>query len=368
MADPRVERMGDVLARYSLALQPGDVVIVDASELAAPLLRAFYAAALQRGANPLVRVALSGLDEDFLRLATDVQLAYLSPLAGAEAELADATLRISAPANTRALTSADPARVAAWRKAAQPLMRRRMERAGQGDLRWSVTLFPTNAGAQEAEMSLTEYEDFVYSACLLDQPDPVAAWQAVHDHQQRLCDRLARVRQLRVVSEGTDLTLSIAGRTWMNSDGHRNFPSGEVFTGPVEDSAEGHISFSFPGIYLGRSVEGVRLEFEQGRVVNATAAKGQDLLTSLLDMDAGARFLGEFAFGTNAGIQRHTRNILFDEKIGGTVHLALGASYPDTGGTNQSALHWDLIRDLRGGGDVYADGELIYRNGAFLEN
>jgi aminopeptidase len=366
MADPRVERMGAVLARYSLELRPGDLVSVEGSELAAPLLRSFYAAALALGAYPLARVALTGLDEDLLRLASDAQLAYLPPAALAEVEAIDASLRIMAPANTRALTNVDPARVAAWRAAARPLTARRMERAGRGALRWSLTLFPTQAGAQEAEMSLDEYEDFVYRACLLDQPDPVAAWRAVHDRQQRLCDLLATKRELRVVAEGTDLRLSVAGRTWNNSDGHRNFPSGEVFTGPVEDSAEGHVSFSFPAIYLGRAVEGVRLEFERGRVTRATAAKGEELLNSLLEMDAGARYLGEFAFGTNDGIQRHTRNILFDEKIGGTIHLALGASYPDTGGKNQSALHWDMICDLRGGGEVYADGELIYRAGKFL--
>lgn len=215
-------------------------------------------------------------------------------------------------------------------------------------------------------MSLSDYEEFVYRACLLDQPDPVAAWQAVHDDQQRLCDLLATKRTLRVVTEGTDLSVSVAGRRWANSDGHRNFPSGEVFTGPVEDSATGHITFDFPAIYMGRSVEGVRLEFEQGRVVSATARKGEDLLLSTLGMDAGARYLGEFAFGTNQGIQRHTGNILFDEKIGGTIHMALGSAYPETGGLNRSALHWDMIRDLRQGGEVYADGELLYRNGQFV--
>jgi aminopeptidase len=354
------------LAAYSLELRPSDLVTVEGSELAAPLIRSFYAAAVRLGAHPLARVALSGLEEDFLRLASEAQLGHRSPLALAEVEAVDATLRIMAPANTRALTSVDPARVAARQAAARAVSARRMERAARGELRWSLTAYPTQAGAQEAEMSLREYEDFVFGACLLDRPDPVAAWREVHARQQALCDLLATKRTLRVVAEGTDLTLSVAGRRWTNSDGHRNFPSGEVFTGPVEDSAEGQISFSFPAIYMGREVEGVRLHFERGRVVRATATKGEELLLSLLDMDAGARYLGEFAFGTNEGIQRHTRNILFDEKIGGTVHLAVGASYPDTGGKNQSGLHWDMIRDLRGGGEVYADGELIYSAGKFL--
>jgi aminopeptidase len=366
MADPRVERMGAVLAGYSLDLRPGDLVTVEGSELAAPLMRAFSRAAIALGAHVVARVALTGLDEDLLRLASDAQLAYRSPLAAAEVEQIDATLRIMAPANTRALSAIDPARLATWRGAGRAVSARRMARASQGDLRWSLTLFPTPASAQEAEMSLADYEDFVYAACLLDQPDPIAAWRAVHDEQQRLCDLLATRQTLRFVSDETDLTLSVAGRRWSNSDGHRNFPSGEVFTGPVEDSASGHIAFSFPAIFMGQSVEGVRLEFEAGRVVKATARKGEELLLSLLDMDAGARYLGEVAFGTNRGIQRHTRNILFDEKIGGTIHLALGSAYPETGGRNQSGLHWDMIRDLRGGGEVHADGEVIYRDGQFV--
>lgn len=366
MADPRVERMGMVLARYSLELRPGDLVTVDGSELAAPLLRSFYRAAVQAGAHVMVRVALSGLEEEMLRFGNDEQLAYRSPLSEREAELVTATLRIMAPSNTRALTMIPAARTAMLRAAGRSIMTRRMERAGRGELRWSLTLFPTQAGAQEAEMSLTDYEDFVYGACLLDQPDPIAAWRQVHDQQQLLCDLLATKRSLRVVAPGTDLTLSVAGRRWANSDGHRNFPSGEVFTGPVEDSANGHITYTFPAVYMGRAVEGVRLEFEAGRVTRATAQKGQELLDSLLAMDEGARYLGEFAFGTNAGIQRFTGNTLFDEKIGGTIHLALGSSYPETGGRNTSALHWDMVCDLRQAGEVYADNELIYRDGRFL--
>ena len=366
MPDPRVERMGAVLARYSLALRPGQVVTIDGPELAAPLLRAVHAEALRAGAHPLTRVALSGLDEDFLRLASEEQLRYLSPLAAAEVEQIDASLRVMAPANTRALTGIAPERVAVWRAASRSLSARRLERAARGELNWTLTLFPTPASAQEAEMSLTGYEDFVFGACLLDQPDPVAAWHEVHERQQHLCDLLGDKQTLRIVTEGTDLTLSVAGRRWINSDGHRNFPSGEIYTGPVEESAEGQISFSFPAIYMGREVEGVRLEFEQGRVTRATARKGEELLASLLEMDAGARYLGEVAFGTNEGIQRHTRNILFDEKIGGTMHLALGSAYPDTGARNQSALHWDMILDMRPGGEIHADGDLIYRDGQFV--
>ncbi|MCC6626941.1 MAG: aminopeptidase [Chloroflexi bacterium] len=366
MADPRVERLAAVLVRYSLGLQAGQLLRINAPATAAALVRAVAREATLVGAHVLPRITIDGLDEIALRLGSDEQLSYVSPLALQEIETVDATLTIWADSNTKALSSVDPRKATLQQQARRPILTRFLERAAAGDLHWCGTLFPTQAHAQDAEMSLTEYEDFVYGAGLLNEPDPVAAWRAVSARQARLIDRLTVARHVRVVAPGTDLTVGVAGRTWINADGAKNFPDGEVFTGPVEDSAEGHISFSFPAVHLGREVDGIRLEFAQGKVVKATATKGQDLLTSLLDMDAGARYLGEFAFGTNEGIQRHTRNTLFDEKIGGTMHLAVGASYPDTGGTNQSALHWDIVCDLRHGGEVYADGALIARDGQFL--
>jgi aminopeptidase len=366
MADPRVERLAAVLVRYSLALQPGQLLRINAPVAAAELVRAVAREATVAGAHILPRITVDGLDEIALRLGSDEQLSFVSPLALQEIDTIDATLTIWADSNTKALSSVDPRKAALQQQARRPILQRFLERSAAGDLNWCGTLFPTQAHAQDAEMSLTEYEDFVYGAGLLNEPDPVAAWRAVRERQARLVDRLSVVRQIRVVAPGTDLTVGVAGRTWINADGTKNFPDGEVFTGPVEDSAEGHITFTYPAVHLGREVEGIRLEFAQGKVINATATKGQELLTSLLDMDAGARFLGEFAFGTNPGIQRYTRNTLFDEKIGGTMHLALGASYPDTGGTNQSALHWDIVCDLRDGGEVYADGVLIARDGRFL--
>jgi aminopeptidase len=368
MADPRVEKLASVLVHYSLGLKPGQVFRINAPVAAADLIRAVYQEAVRAGAHVLPRIMLDGLDEIFLKQANEEQLRYLSPLAMQEIEQIDATLTIWADSNTKALTGVDPQRAALSQQARRPVMQTFMQRSAAGSLQWCGTLFPTQAHAQDAEMSLSEYEDFVYSAGHLDEADPVAAWRAISARQQRQCDRLMAVRDLHIVAPGTDLRLSVAGRTWINADGTKNFPDGEVFTGPVEDSAEGVISFTFPAVHLGREVEGVRLEFERGKVVRATARKGEDLLTSLLDMDAGARFIGEFAFGTNPDIQRFTRNTLFDEKIGGTIHLAVGASYPDTGGTNQSALHWDMVCDLRQGGQVFADGDLIYRDGRFLSD
>jgi len=241
-----------------------------------------------------------------------------------------------------------------------------MKRSAENSLRWCGTLFPTNAYAQDAEMSLSDFEEFVYQACFLNDEDPVARWLELSRQQQRLIDWLKAKRTVHIVGQDTDLTLSVADRVFINSDGKRNFPSGEFFTGPVENSANGSIRFSFPASYNGRSVEDVRLRFENGVVVQATAAHGQDYLEKMLDMDEGARRLGEFAFGTNSNVDRFTKNILFDEKIGGTIHLALGASYPETGGVNQSSLHWDMVCDLRTGGEVRIDGEPFCRDGKFL--
>jgi aminopeptidase len=241
-----------------------------------------------------------------------------------------------------------------------------MRRQATGELRWSITLFPTEAYAQDAEMSLREYEDFVYGACRLDDPDPVARWREVAARQQKLVDWLKGKKTVRVTGPHCDLTVGIEGRVFINADGTKNFPDGEIFTGPQEDVTQGHIEFTYPAIFEGREVEGVALTFEKGRVVKATAKKGEDFLLKMLDMDEGARTLGEFAIGTNDGIKKFTRNILFDEKLGGTIHCAVGAAYPDTGGQNKSSLHWDMICDMHGGGEIAVDGEPFYRNGEFL--
>ena len=216
-------------------------------------------------------------------------------------------------------------------------------------------------------MSLSDYEDFVYAACKVDQDDPIAAWKQQRAKQQHIVDFLNTRKQIRIVAPDTDLSYGVAGRQWINCYGDNNFPDGEVFTGPEENSAEGYIRYSFPAIYMGREVNDIRLWFEKGKVVKATADKGEELLHSLIAMDEGAAFLGEVAFGTNYGIQHFSRNMLFDEKIGGTVHLALGAGYPESGSVNKSGLHWDMLCDMRQGGEAYADGELFYKDGQFLE-
>ncbi|PZN11446.1 MAG: aminopeptidase [Bacillota bacterium] len=365
MFDPRITKLADVLVRYSLGLEAGDHFLITGTDLAAPLVREVYRAALRAGAHPEVLVQLEGLAEIFLKEASEEQLRTITPLQRVTYEEYASRLAIQAPRNVKGLSGVDPRRMAIAQEARKELSAKLMERIGRGG-KYCVTLFPTHALAQEAGMSLADYSEFVFEACFLNEDDPVAAWRDVSRRQQRIVDFLNETRELRVVGEDTDLTLSVAGRRWVNADGHVNFPDGEVFTGPVEDSVNGHIRFSFPGIFQGREIEDIRLRFEDGRVVAAEAARGQDLLEALLGTDEGARYVGEFAIGTNDRIRRFTRNLLFDEKIGGTVHLALGASYPMTGGRNQSAIHWDMICDLRRGGEIYADGELIYRDGKFL--
>ncbi|HWQ15616.1 MAG TPA: aminopeptidase [Roseiflexaceae bacterium] len=366
MPDPRVQKLARVLVRYSLALKEGQLFRIAAPAAAAPLVIELVREALLAGAHPLPRITLEGVDEVLYRYGSDAQVRFVPQVLRQEVEDMDATVSILASENTRALSGADPQKVAARRQALREIQQRIMERAAEDRLNWCVTLYPTNAAAQDADMSLADYEEFVYTACKLHEEDPVAAWVATRDAQQRIADFLGAAREIRLVAQDTDLTYRVGGRRWINCYGDKNFPDGEVFTGPEEASAEGHIRYTFPAIYMGREVSDVRLWFAGGRVVKATAAKGEELLHSLLDMDEGARRLGEVAFGTNYNIQRFSRNILFDEKIGGTVHLALGAGYPETGSTNRSALHWDMICDMRQGGEAYADGKLFYKDGKFL--
>ena len=364
MNDVRVLRMAETIARYSLSLKPGEQVLVLASVPALPLVREFYAAALSAGALPFLRTFNPELDEVLYRLGSDEQLRFVPASDRLDIETCAARLAIRGDENLATLAGADPARLAIGRKSRKPLLDIFMERKGRGELKSCLTQYPTNASAQEAGMSLAAYADFVFAACFVDQPDPVAAWKKLSAEQQRYVDFLNHVKTVRVEGPGTDLTLSVEGRKWVNSDGKANFPSGEIFTGPVEDSAEGRITFDVPTLFTGHPVEGIELEFHDGRAVKGSATRGNDMLQSALDTDERSRYLGEFAFGLNYGITRPTRNILFDEKSGGTIHLAIGAGYPETGSTNRSGIHWDMIKDMKQG-RVYADGQLVYENGKF---
>jgi aminopeptidase len=368
MTDPRVAKLADLLVNYALELQPGQIVRLDGGTVAAPFLRELYRSALRAGANPRTRVEVEGLDVIAVGEATEEQLTFISEIDRFEIENVDAIVTIWADRNTRALSQADPDRVSKKIASRRQLTNRFWERIDDGKAKWVGTRFPTEAHAQDAEMSLLEYEDFVYGAChVRAEEDPVAHWRAVSLELSARARELNTFTELRVVGPDTDLRLNMAGREWLAADGKLNMPDGEIFTSPVETETEGEIRFSFPAIFQGRGVEDVRLRFKGGRVVHAEAGNGNEFLQSLLDMDAGARILGEVAFGLNYEIDRFTSNTLFDEKIGGTMHVALGSAFRELGGRNDSALHWDLVCDLRAEGEVYADGELIWKAGHFLE-
>jgi aminopeptidase len=367
MSDPRVAKLADLLVNYSLELAPGQIVRIDAATIAAPLVTEVYRYALRAGGHPRTHVEVEGLDVISVAEGSEKQLTFVSELDRFEIENVDAIVTIWAERNTRALTQADPHRVSRRIASRRSLTNRYWERIDEGAARWVGTRFPTEAHAQDAEMSRAEYEDFVYAACHVQaDDDPVAYWRGTSADLNARARELETFHELRIVGPDTDLRVNVEGREWLAADGKLNMPDGEIFTSPVETETEGEIRFSFPAIFAGRGVEDVRLRFEGGRVVHGEAASGDDYLQSLLDMDEGSRVLGEVAFGLNYEIDRFTRDILFDEKIGGTIHLALGSSFKKLGGRNDSGLHWDMICDLRQEGEVYADGELVWKAGRFL--
>ena len=366
MRDPRVDRLGELIVSYSLGLAPGHILRVDVPPVAAPLATALYRAALAAGAHPYANVEPEQLSEILVTKGNDDQLEFLSPIAAAEIEFVHAIVTIWAEENTRALTRVPPDRHQRLIASSRKLVKRRWERIAAGELSWCGVVFPTNAHAQDAEMSLEEYEHFVFRACHVEgAEDPVAHWNAVRDDLRRRADALSEAREIRILGPDTDLRLGVEDRLWQPADGRHNMPDGEVYTSPLETVTEGDIRFTFPALFRGREVEDIRLRFEDGKVVGAEAARGLEFLEALLDVDEGARRLGEVAFGLNYEIDRFTNNTLFDEKIGGTMHMALGASYPETGAKNESGLHWDMVCDLRQG-EVYADGELCYKEGKFI--
>jgi aminopeptidase len=365
--DPRVEKLAELLTGYSLGLKEGQVFRVDGEEAALPLIVAAYRWAIRRGALAYAQARPSGLDEILLEEGNEEQLAFIAPSEQFETEELDAWLTLWSSSNTRALTRMDPARRKTHLAAHYRMVNRRWQRISAGELAWCGTLFPTQAHAQDAEMSLGEYEDFVYGAChVREDDDPIAHWESVSAELTARAEQLADVRELRIVGPDTDLKVGVEGRPWIPSDGRQNMPDGEVFTSPVETETEGDIYFAFPSIFQGQEVENVRLRFEGGKVVRAEATSGEDYLRSLIGTDEGSGVLGEVSFGLNYEIDRFTRDILFDEKIGGTMHVALGGGFDEAGTKNVSDLHWDLICDLRQEGEVYADGELVWKSGSFL--
>ncbi|MBN2045289.1 MAG: aminopeptidase [Anaerolineales bacterium] len=366
MSEVRMKKLADVLVNYSVRVNPGDWVYINASIVALPLLKEVYRLVLKAGGNPITNIYQDDLNEIFFKEASDEQLAWVSPSTKMIYENTNVMIHLRGAENTRSLSSVDPKKQSARSMATRGLTEAYLARAAAKELRWVLTDFPCLAFAQEADMSLSDYENFVYAACYADKDDPVAEWTRVHAEQQKVVDWLNGRKIVTVKSPNADLTLSIEGRTFINSDGKNNMPSGEVFTGPVEDSANGWVRYTYPAIRQGREVEGIYLEFKHGKVVKATAEKNEDFLLSSIDIDEGARYLGEFAIGTNYGIQKFTKSILFDEKIGGSFHMALGAGYPETGSVNKSSIHWDMICDIRKDSEIRVDGDLLYKDGEFV--
>jgi len=366
LIDNRIRRLAQVLVRYSLGVQPGNLVAIHGSLEATPLLREVYRETLRAGGHPEFHLDLEDAREIYLKEANDAQLNFVSPIRQLITERYDCLLYIDAETNTRRLSRVDPERAAQLRKTYDGLDTLWSQRAAQGLLRWCYTQYPTHAYAQDANMSLEDYCEFVFEAGMLNGPDPVARWQELAARQKTLADWLKGHKQVHILGEDTDLTISIEERSFLNCDGHLNFPDGEIFTGPVEDSAQGTIHFNLPTSYDGHAVDDILLRFEDGCVVEAHAATSENYLLSMLDIDEGARRIGEFAFGMNYGIREATRNVLYDEKLGGTLHMALGRSYPESGGLNVSALHWDMVYDLRQQGEVWMDGELFLKDGKYV--
>ena len=371
MADPRVSKFAKVLVEHSARVVPGDRILLEGTTAAEPLLRELYIQILEKGGHPHLMMALPGLmpfsqEETYLTYAKDTQLDFVPTFYKLAYEQFEGRVRVHSATNTHGTTNIDPAKLQRHGKALSAITEAQFRRGGEGSFKWVTTLFPTDGYAQDASMSLQEYEDFVFGAVHANEDDPVAFWKTVESKQQSAVDYMKGKSQVVLRGPNVDLTLSVKGRTFMNSFGTFNMPDGEIYTGPIEDSANGWVKYTYPANYGGTSVEGAELTFSNGRVITANASKNEEFLLKTLDIDAGSRYLGEFAIGTNFDIQRFTGNILFDEKIGGSFHMALGASYPETGAKNKSAIHWDMICDLRTDSEILVDGELFYKNGQFV--
>lgn len=359
------EKYAKLLVNYSLKLKKGDRLLINSTYLAEPLIKEVYKQALINGANAEFKIAVNGVGKIFYDNAGNDQLNYVAELYKHAVENFEAILSINAPFNLKETQNVPSDKKKAVNMANSAVSKRFMQRSSEGKLKWSYCEFPTDAGAQESGMSRDEYENFVYGACFLYDDDPCAKWEALKANQQKWVDYLSKRKIVRFVNKDSDVSFSVENRIWINSSGDANMPSGEVFTAPVENSVNGKIRFSYPGIFMGQEIEDISLEIKDGEVFKWSAKKGGELLDNVFSIPGTRRF-GEVAIGTNYGIQRFIKNMLFDEKIGGTIHMAVGAAYPQTLGVNESSVHWDLLADMNDGGEIYADGELIYKNGKFI--
>ncbi|MDA1329885.1 MAG: aminopeptidase [Chloroflexi bacterium] len=365
MTDPRMDKLAETLVNYSNKVKKGDWCIILGNVIAEPLVDEVVKHVLRAGGIPSVMFNSDRVGETMYREANEEQLKHITPYERHIFEDADVLVSLYSNQNTRSLSQIDPTKQQVRGAARKDLMKTYRDRSASKDLRWVIGLYPCDSLAQEADMSLKDYEDFVYHATFSDKPDPVKEWQKIYDDHERLIKWLNGKKTIELRSPNIDITMNVEGRTFINSAGENNMPSGEIFTSPVEDSTNGWASYTYPAVQGGREVEGIRLEFKDGKVVNATAEKNEEFLLKMLDMDEGARILGELGIGTNFGIDRFTKNILFDEKIGGSIHMAVGAGFPEAGGSNESSLHWDMICDMRTDSEIRVDGDLFYKDGKF---
>ncbi len=362
-----IEKYAKILVDYSTKVKENDLVIIRLESLEAqPLAKEIYKLVLKKGANPVVRCGVDEMSEVYIKYANEEQLKFIDPMTKLEYERADVYISLGAPKNVKNMARADMKKLARRSSATKELSEIMLKRAAKGELSWVIADYPTNALAQEAKMSLEDYWEFIINSCYLDLENPIDKWIEIGEKQEKIAQYLTGTSKLRVVGEKTDITFSTEGRKWINCCGLNNFPDGEVFTSPVENSATGEIYFDFPAIYRGNEAHKIHLKLENGKVVEGYAEKGDEFFQSMLNMDEGSCFVGEIAIGTNQRVVDVTGNILFDEKIGGSIHMALGSSYPETGGRNISGLHWDIIKNMKQGGKIYADDKLIYENGNFL--
>lgn len=371
MADPRITNFARVLVERCASVAPGDRILIEATTAAEPLVRELYIQILEKGGQPHVLLQLPDMffpgHEDLLLMhGNDSQIDFVPTFQKLAYDKFEGRIRVHSATNTRSQTSIDSSRLQQRGKSTGVITETQMRRGAEGKFKWVTTLYPTDAYAQDAEMNLEQYADFVFRAVHANEKDPVAYWKKVEKNQQAAVDFMTGKNQVILRGPNVDLTLSVKGRKFLNSCGIHNMPDGEIFTGPVEDSVNGWVKFTYPAIYQGVSVEGAELIFSNGRVEQASADKNQDYLLKMLDSDAGSRYLGEFAIGANFEINKFTGQILFDEKIGGSFHMALGAGYPETGAKNKSAIHWDMICDMRTDSEILVDGELFYQNGEFV--
>ena len=364
MVDSRVEKLAKLCTHYSVNVKPKEHVLMRGSTFALPLIDALYKECLLRGAYPLF-LPNTDFDYTFYKYAKEPQLEFVSPFSKFLVETADVMIRVACDPNPKRLTTIDSTKIRKHNASQKEISEIFDKRYTEGKLRWTVLPYPISAQAQEAAMPLEEYEDFVYNSCLLNKKDPEFEWKKIQKQHEKTCNLLNKTNRIRIVGEDTELNFSVKGRRWLNSCGKLNMPDGEVFSGPVENSLNGTIRFTYPGIYSGKEVEDITLTFKRGKVTKASAAKGDELLREILKIE-GANRIGEVAVGTNYGITQFTKEMLFDEKMGGTIHMALGNSYPETGGLNKSAIHWDILKDMNKGGEIYADGKMFYKNGRFL--